>query len=114
MDDLGSKLQEILGDPGSMERVRQMAQSLLGDGDESKESDADTGTDALGGADIGKMMNVLASFQNREADNRTKLLLALKQNLTGKRREKVDSAIKLLKLVEALPLLKEAGIFDLG
>ena len=112
MDDLNRKLEDILNDPESMERVRQMAQSLLGEEDNGKSEEDETA--GFGGADISRMMSILAGLQSREADNRTKLLLALKPNLSGKRREKVDSAIKLLKLIEALPLLKEAGILDLG
>ena len=34
MDELGDKLSAILNDPDSMERVRQMAQSILGGEDD--------------------------------------------------------------------------------
>lgn len=111
MDDINSKLEEILNDPESMKRVREMAGALLGDDDEPQQNEA---PDILSGADIGRIMGILGKLQNGENDNRAKLLLALKPHLTEKRRDKVDSAVKLLKLVEALPLLKEAGILNFG
>ena len=114
MDDLNRKLEDILNDPESMNRVRQMAGAILGDdGTEYKRPD-ETGPGAFSGADIGRIMSIVNRIENSESDNRTKLLLALKPHLTDKRREKVDSAVKLLKLIEALPLLREAGIFDFG
>ncbi|MBO4432533.1 MAG: hypothetical protein J5852_03260 [Clostridia bacterium] len=112
MDDLNRKLEDILNDPESMEKVRKLAGSLLGEEDDKPESAEKGGS--FEGADIGRIMNIISRVENRENDNRAKLLLALKPHLTAKRREKVDSAVKLLKLIEALPLLKEAGIFDLG
>ena len=112
MDDLNKKLEDILSDPESMEKVRQMAGALLGDEDESQPSEEND--NSISGADIGKIMGILGSIEHGKDDNRAKLLLALKPHLTDKRRKKVDSAIKLLKLIEALPLLKEAGILDFG
>lgn len=113
MDDINRKLEDILNDPESMNKVRQMAQSLLGE--ESQEStNSSENTSGINSADIGRIMGILGKIENNGNDNRTKLLLALKPHLTGKRREKVDSAIKLLKLIEALPLLKQAGILDFG
>ncbi len=118
MDDLNRKLEEILSDPESMNKVRLMAESLLGEeneGGKSTQSTADEGGYSLfDGVDIGKMMRVLETIGNRENDNRTRLLLALKPNLSERRQAKVDSAVKLLKLIEALPLLKQAGILDFG
>lgn len=116
MDDINRKLEEILNDPESMNKVREMAQNLLG---EDSADDAENGaakTDGIGfdGADVARIMGIIGKLENRENDNRTKLLLALKPHLTAKRSQKVDSAVKLLKLIEALPLLKEAGIFDFG
>lgn len=114
MDDLNRKLEDILNDPESMNRVREMAGAILGDDNSTPEKTNEGETDSFSGADIGRIMNIVNRIENRENDNRTKLLLALKPHLTDKRREKVDSAVKLIKLIEALPLLKEAGIFDFG
>ena len=93
-----------------------MAQSLLGEdnAEDAKSDNSKTDGGVFDSVDITRIMSIMSKLENRENDNRTKLLLALKPHLTGKRSQKVDSAIKLLKLIEALPLLKEAGIFDFG
>ncbi len=118
MDDLNIKLEEILNDPESMKKVRIMAESLLGeDSEDSKnnnKSESHNSTSPSDFADMGQIMNIIKAMDTTGNDNRTKLLLALKPHLSGKRRAKVDSAIKLLKLIEMLPLLKETGILDLG
>ena len=114
MDDLNKKLEDILNDPGSMEKVRQMAGALLGDEENETEPENESGSSPFSGADIGRIMGILGSIEHKKDDNRARLLLALKPHLTDKRRQKVDSALKLLKLIEALPLLKEAGILDFG
>lgn len=114
MDDINRRLEDILNDPESMNRVRQMAQSLLGEEENEDSTSSSENTSGVNSADIGRIMGILGKIENNGNDNRTKLLLALKPHLTGKRREKVDSAIKLLKLIEALPLLKQAGILDFG
>lgn len=113
MDDLNRRLEDILNDPESMKKVRQMAGALLED-DEPREEESETDESPFSGADIGRIMGVLNRVGKSTDDNRAKLLLALKPHLTDKRRRKVDTALKLLKLIEALPLLKEAGILDLG
>ena len=114
MDDLNRKLEDILNDPESMNRVRHMAGAILGDDGADRQKPDENEPDSFSGIDIERIMGIVSRIENRENDNRTKLLLALKPHLTDKRREKVDSAVKLLKLIEALPLLKEAGIFDFG
>ncbi|MBO4692863.1 MAG: hypothetical protein J5659_00505 [Clostridia bacterium] len=118
MDDLNLKLEEILNDPESMKQVRMMAESLLGDessGENGNEQHENSDNPSFfDSADIGKIMGIVGKLQKKENDNRTKLLLALKPHLSPLRREKVDSAVKLLKLIEALPLLKEAGILNFG
>ncbi|MBR5923695.1 MAG: hypothetical protein IKZ59_07880 [Clostridia bacterium] len=120
MDDLNRKLEEILSDPESMKKVRMMAESILGDEDGENEQDGekDNGyseeSAPLGGDDLNRIMGILGKIGSAQNDNRANLLIALKPHLSERRREKVDSAVKLLKLIEALPLLKEAGILDFG
>ncbi len=128
MDDLSEKLAEILGDPDSLNRVREMAEGILGsntgnaghnnDNNRNYESSACVNADSLFGDDfdpvqIGKIISIMSRLKNDCDDNRTKLLLALKPHLSAPRREKVDTAVKLLKLFDLLPLLRESGMFEL-
>lgn len=119
MDDLSEKLAELLNDPDSLSRVQEMAENILGTKDHKNDGPppaADIGS--LLGEDIdpvqlGKIMSIISRLKSDRDDNRARLLLALKPHLSVPRREKVDAAIKLLKLIDLLPLLRESGMFEL-
>ena len=112
MDDINARLAEILNDPESMNRVREMAENLLS-GEESAESNipaaADAGIDA---ASLAKITGIMTKLKSAGDDNRTALLNALKPHLSEERRKKVDTAVKLLRLIELLPYLKDSGLLD--
>ena len=118
MDDISEKLAEILNDPDSLNRVREMAENILGGNSQKAEAPPPAADfSSLFGGDIdpvqiGKIMSVMSRLKNDRDDNRAKLLLALKPHLSAPRREKVDTAIKLLKLIDLLPLLRESGMFE--
>lgn len=110
MDDLSEKLSALFSDPEGMEKVRAMAEGLLGSAaPKEKEPAAD-----LGDIDIGAITRIMGLInKNRGDDSRVRLLMALKPNLSPERQGRVDSAVKILKLIELAPLLKEAGLFNL-
>ncbi|MBR4123651.1 MAG: hypothetical protein IKY45_00325 [Clostridia bacterium] len=115
MDDLSEKLAGILNDPESMERVRKMAENILGDNGEAPKpaSPLDDLGSVLGAADIQSIISIISKLKNSGNDPRSQLLNALKPHLSEPRREKVDTAIKILKMLELLPLMKESGILKL-
>jgi hypothetical protein len=108
MDELSQKLAEILNDPESMNRVRQMAEDILGDKKEPEPQSDITGL--LGDNDLINVMNLVSKLNTKSEDSRTILLNSLKPHLSEPKREKVDTAIKILRLLELLPLLKESGV----
>ena len=110
MDDLNSKLTEILNDPESMNRVRQMAESILSDSNKKDEADEQSIFGNWDGAELGNIMSVVSKLNQKNDDPRTNLLIALKPHLSEHKREKVDTAIKILRLLELLPLLKDSGV----
>ena len=92
----------------------------LMDADDSKKeppaadrSDNSEQNDILGGIDIETIMKMgeLLSQMNRQDDS-TRLLLALKPHLKPENRQKVDSAMRLMKIMNILPLLRDSGILD--
>lgn len=103
MDDLQEKLSSILSDTESMNRIREMAGQLLGE--EKKEPEI---TD---GIDIAKVMGILGKMKSMGNSDREKLLLALRPHLKEERRKRLDAAVRILKLIEIAPLLKDSGIF---
>ena len=106
MDDLSEKLSSLLSDPAGMDRIKEMAKNLLGDNAEEPPSVPNVDPD------VGKIAKMLSLVKGPSMnDDRVKLLMALRPNLSPERQAKVDSAIKILKLIELAPLLKDAGIF---
>ena len=106
MDDLSERLSEILKDEKSMEKVKNLAESLLSKGEEENNS-------GFEGEDISKIVSVLSNLRQKGDDNRTALLLALRPNLSPEKQQKVDTAVKLLRLIDMLPYLRSSGILDL-
>lgn len=121
MDDLNEKLAGILNNPKSMEKVRLMAESLLGD-ERKEKSPPENDTSALSGLlsgegmpsvdELQKIMGIMSRFKGAGNDYRITLLKALKPNLSPERARKVDTAIKILQFIEILPYLKESGILN--
>ena len=109
MDELGAKLSEILSDPESMNRVREMAESILNQKSEPEpEKDDLSALTDIG--EISQIMGLVSRLQSQNNDPRAALLTALKPHLSETKREKVDTAIKILRLLDLLPLIKESGI----
>ena len=115
MDDLSEKLAGILNDPESMERVRKMAESLLsGNENETEAKPPENQSDFPFGSDeISTFIAIANRLKSSEETSETALLKALKPNLSEPRQRKVDTAVKLLKIIEILPLVKETGLLNL-
>ena len=101
------KLTELLNDPQGLERIKTVASSLFSEKENSSEKKAEPSSSILPDIDPMMIMKVMSSLNSSENDNRANLLLALKPHLSKQRQERVDSAVKLLKLVSLLPLMKQ-------
>lgn len=104
MDDLSGKISALLNDPEGMARFQKMAESLLSD---NKEESPPMGLD------IARLVPIITKINSRPTDSRVSLLLALRPHLSEHRQERLDTAVKLLRVVDMLPLLKESGLFNL-
>lgn len=110
MDDLSEKLAGILNDPDSLEQVKKMAENLFsGENNET----ANDSKDLPPIENIAAIMSVISKLNGSQDNERTRLLNALKPYLSEKRQAKADNAIKLLKIIELWPLIKESGMFNL-
>lgn len=79
--------------------------------DEQKENTNDNSF--LGGIDLDMIMKIGDIMSRLDAkDKDTELLLALKPYLKEKNQAKIDTAVKLFKLITLLPILRETGLFD--
>lgn len=111
MDDLSEKISSMLSDPQQLAKIREMAAGLLGN--EQPSAPPPPPPPALPDIDMGKLLGIMSKFKSQGTDNRSRLLLALKPHLSEKRQERVDRAVKILKLLDMLPLLQESGFMNI-
>ena len=131
MDDIAGKISELLQDPNGIDRIKQMAQTLFETPNtpptpttSSLDSEGDVLQGLLGslsninensepGFDPMKIMGLMSVLGQAKDDKRSGLLLALKPHLSHDRQQRVDKAVKYLKIASLLPVLKDQGLLDL-
>ncbi|MBR5452375.1 MAG: hypothetical protein IKV36_05240 [Clostridia bacterium] len=101
------KLTELLNNPEGIDKIKSVASSLFSEKENPTEKNEETANNILSDIDPMMIMKIMSSLNNSENDNRANLLLALKPHLSKPRQERVDSAVKLLKLIPLLPLVKQ-------
>lgn len=90
-----------------MENLRTVAASIMGEGNKEQASET---ADNMFPPD---MMKILGSLGNISAkDNRTVLIEALRPMLSEPRQKKADEAIKILRLINLIPVLRESGLLN--
>ena len=100
MDELASLLDSI--SPDEMERIKDVASSLA----PSLMSEQAAAPKTPSG-----LMSIMKNISSK--DERTELIKALKPFLSEEKQKRADEAIRLLKLVKIIPLLRELNINDL-
>ena len=117
MDDLASKINELLSDPQAMQQLNSLAASLgLGNSTPnpptSPGQNAPAGNNPLQGLDLSSLAGLLGNAGSAAPgeDNNTRLLHALRPLLGPERQKKVDEAIKMLSMLRLLPVLRGQGI----
>ena len=105
MDDISEKIMGILNNPESAAQLTEMANRLF-----SQKEEAPSGE--LPDMDVTKLMSLMSRFKKSGNSENEKLLLALKPHLSPIRQKKVDTAVKILKLLEMAPMLSEIGLFE--
>lgn len=113
MAELNDQINSILNDPKSLEMLQSLASELFDKNEEPQATPAQsscTPTSDFSLPDIGSIMKIGQMLKSNRDDERTHLLLALRPLVSEERRQRVDRAVKMLKIAELLPLLREAGI----
>lgn len=77
------------------------------DKNDESQNDMFSGVDIESVLKLGEIMSKL-----NEPDKNTELLIALKPHLRDENKAKIDTAVKLFKLVSLLPYLRDSGLFD--
>ena len=102
MSELEERINSVLSDPEQMQRITNLAQSLMGGGDPQ------TLPEAGGGPDLNQLAALMGAA-NGGSDKR-RLLEAMGPWLSPKRREKLERALRLTKLAGVVRLtLEERG-----
>ena len=107
--DLSSILSSLTAE--DVARLSETAQQLFG-GQENGPP-PENNAPSFGGVDpelMGKLMKILPLLQQGGDSERARLIQALKPLLSQSRRQKADEALRLLRLIEMIPLLGQAGI----
>lgn len=128
MDDMMSKIGEILSDPESVKQISELAQMFMSgnisenqntsDHSESCEnkqekSENDSDDSIFSGFDFSKLMKlqeIMGAVSGN--DKNSELLLALKPHLNEERQKKIDKAIKLMKVIAVWNIVKDSGMLD--
>ena len=95
MSEFEDRLNSILNDPARMDQITAMAKSLMGSGEAASEQPKTA--NVLEGLDLGRLMSSLGG--GGKTDNKRALLEAMKPYLSPHRREKLDRAMKLAKMI---------------
>ena len=59
---------------------------------------------------IKQIISIFSKMKNTADDSRVQLIYALRPHLSEERRARADTAVKMLKLLDMLPLIKESGL----
>ncbi len=126
MNDAASQINQILNNPEMLQQIKAISGLLnkSSDSADANNSPGDTaalsnlkqpspldllGTDGLKTAM--KFMPILSEL--KKDDETTQLLYAIKPFLSPQRQAKLDEAIRLLRIIKILPLLKNQGLMNL-
>lgn len=116
MSDISEQISSLLSDPESLKKIEAMAQNLFGE-NKSNTSPTPPVTPQTNdmGFDIGNIAKISQMVQllgTKGDDDRVRLLLALRPHLSKEKQNRLDKAVKMLKLLDIAPLLSQAGIFE--
>lgn len=129
MSDLSSQLNQILSDPNMMEQIRSLS-GLFGQSAGLSDSHSEQAVsenislpqstpspspfDLIGSDGIQTAMKLMPILSELKHDDDTiKLLRSIKPFLSPQRQDKLEEAIKLLRIIRIIPLLKNQGLGNL-
>ena len=114
MDDIMSKISELLSDEESVKQLSELAEMLVSDNEKNEEkAPKSVNTSSEEQPDIASMLKLTSLIgEASKQDKNAELLLALKPHLGAEKQKRVDKAIKLLKLLAIWNIAKENGLLQ--
>lgn len=113
MDDIAEKISQILSDEESIKQLGEIAQMLGFSPDSASAPPVRQQEQQNGGdmPDIGALMTLAGKLKDAGTDDdNVNFLKALRPLLSEEKRPRIDRAVKILKLINLLPVLKDSGI----
>ena len=128
MEDLAEKLNGILSSPEGQEQLKEIAAMFSGTGapdlagifgqkseppasaEKAEPNEPGVETPQIDMAAIAGIQKMVRSMNTN--DKNTQLLLALKPHFSEARQKRVDNAVKMLRLMSLLQMLKQSGILS--
>lgn len=117
MENISEKINSILSDPNSMAQIQAMMSSMGLGGDSAPQpqpTPQQNLSPALQNPEIlGKLSSLapLLSATGQEDDS-TRLLQALRPLLSHEKQDRLDKAMKMLRLLRMIPLIKDSGMLS--
>lgn len=108
MDDITEKIQSLLNDEESMRQIQELA-AMFSSGDTAEQPEQEQPSNGIGinPAAIMQLIGAM-SVQDKNCD----LLLALREHLSAEKQQKIDKAVKLMKLYNIFIAMRENGMLD--
>ncbi len=104
--ELADSIKELLKDEKNLDMLKSMASNLFAE-NETKPTDGGLNFNPT---DISQIMKLKDSLTCRKDDDRVALIKALMPYLSPEKRDKAETAVKLLRLYSLLPVLRECNL----
>lgn len=109
MNDVISKINALLSDEESVKHLSELAEMIKNENNEGNHSSKD---DDSFQPDMTKIIKLTSLIGEIKQDKNTELLLALKPHLGSERQERIDKAVKILKMLSVWNAAKENGLLQ--
>ncbi len=112
MEDIAEKINSILSDPESLKQLGELARELgfppPPEEDKTAPGPAPQSPDM---PDVGALMALASKLRDMGSDDKNiNFLIALRPLLSDEKKPRVDRAIKILRIINVLPALRESGL----
>lgn len=107
MDDITQKIQSLLNDEESMRQIQELAAMFSSSDSSSTSQESASEGIGINPAAIMQLIGAMSS-QDKNCD----LLIALREHLSPEKQQKIDKAIKLIKLYNIFIAMRENGMLD--
>ena len=112
MAGLEEQLSGLLSDPEGMARLKAMAENLFGGEGKTETPKADAAEGEAFSVDPASLARIASLLKPSRDDESIRLLFALRPHLSPEKQTRLDSAVKMLRLLKMAPKLRELGLFE--